>query len=243
MALPRCAAMAQTALPLEDDVDDLVSVNTDDETQDPFWSEAACVGRRERGEEVSLSLHFDLTPANSDNVETTDCDFNSQFYPPAGHPLSRKILGLLRPTMNHLEELAEPADDQVNPLESGSHIHDPVENLEPMQGGDVEMVVGNTQGIRASFFKTWQSEAHHHDAEVKREPLEVEIVESGQAADSMSQDSVLNLSEHALDEGTPQCVTSESMVEFLPHKDCLNGCRGSQYFSRVMLQHFNFNMK
>ncbi len=243
MALPRCAAMAQTALPLEDDVVDLVSVNTDDETQDPFWSEAACVGRRERGEEVSLSLRFDLTPANSDNVETTDCDFNSQFYPPAGHPLSRKILGLLRPTMNHLEELAEPADDQVNPLESGSHIHDPVENLEPMQGGDVEMVVGNTQGIRASFFKTWQSEAHHHDAEVKREPLEVEIVESGQAADSMSQDSVLNLSEHALDEGTPQCVTSESMVEFLPHKDCLNGCRGSQYFSRVMLQHFNFNMK
>ncbi len=235
--------MAQTALPLEDDVDDLVSVNTDDETQDPFWSEAACVGRRERGEEVSLSLRFDLTPANSDNVETTDCDFNSQFYPPAGHPLSRKILGLLRPTMNHLEELAEPADDQVNPLESGSHIHDPVENLEPMQGGDVEMVVGNTQGIRASFFKTWQSEAHHHDAEVKREPLEVEIVESGQAADGMSQDSVLNLSEHALDEGTPQCVTSESMVEFLPHKDCLNGCRGSQYFSRVMLQHFNFNMK
>ena len=235
--------MAQTALPLEDDVDDLVSVNTDDETQDPFWSEAACVGRRERGEEVSLSLRFDLTPANSDNVETTDCDYNSQFYPPAGHPLSRKILGLLRPTMNHLEELAEPADDQVNPLESGSHIHDPVENLEPMQGGDVEMVVGNTQGIRASFFKTWQSEAHHHDAEVKREPLEVEIVESGQAADSMSQDSVLNLSEHALDEGTPQCVTSESMVEFLPHKDCLNGCRGSQYFSRVMLQHFNFNMK
>jgi hypothetical protein len=235
--------MAQTALPLEDDVDDLVSVNTDDETQDPFWSEAACVGRRERGEEVSLSLRFDLTPANSDNVETTDCDFNSQFYPPAGHPLSRKILGLLRPTMNHLEELAEPADDQVNPLESGSHIHDPVENLEPMQGGDVEMVVGNTQGIRASFFKTWQSEAHHHDAEVKREPLEVEIVESGQAADSMSQDSVLNLSEHALDEGTPQCVTSEGMVEFLPHKDCLNGCRGSQYFSRVMLQHFNFNMK
>ncbi len=47
--------MAQTALPLEDDVVDLVSVNTDDETQDPFWSEAACVGRRERGEEVSLS--------------------------------------------------------------------------------------------------------------------------------------------------------------------------------------------